>query len=369
MDLSPATEQALESCYDAIATPGLWPSALDDLAYSIGATACMILPHEVADRQFGIVYSNGMRRNNEIHQQNLDWVTPVYEPRGDPYVRRGYQALVQSQLFTEEEIRHSRFHQEIARPAGTLQWACGIFSADSRNWCMPFFRANEPFASDILEPIAEISRRVARIVSISDKVSRSSTEQQIRTLELTGCAALLIDRHGRVGQINRLAEELFCSEFGVRNGRLWTAASASLARLDRFLAALKHASITGKQFPDPVIIARDCAPWLLIEAMPVTAASIEIFDGSRAVLIMTDLTHPPIADEAVLGLVFGLTKAEARLAAAICEGREITAIAATLGVSHLTLRGYLKTIFAKTGSRRQAELVARVAQIKHAFQH
>lgn len=368
MALSLDTEHALESCYDAIASPRLWTSALDDLAHSIGARSCMILPHEVNDRNYGVVGSTEMQKLNELWQRNLDWVTPVYEPRGDPYVRQGYQALIQSQLFSDEEIRNSRYHQEIARAAGTLQWACGIFSAEGRYWCMPFFRGIEPFAPDILEPIAEISRRVARIVSISDKISRSSAEIEILTLERIGCAALLIDRHGRVGHVNRRAEALFCSEFGVCNGRLWTAASASLARLDRFVAELEHAKSIGA-IPTPVIIARGGMPWLLIEAMPVTSASIEIFDGARAVLVMTDLTHLPVADTAILGLVFGLTGAEARLASAICEGHDINSIAATLGVSRQTLRGQLKTVFAKTGSRRQAELVARVAQLRNAVRH
>lgn len=369
MALSQVTERALESCYDAIATPGRWASALDDLAYSIGATACGILPHDVCDRQFGVVFSNGMAKHFELSQQNQDWVMPVYEPRGDPYVRRGYQSVLQSQLFTDDEIRNSRFHQVISASSGTLQWACGIFSADGRYWCMPFFRGTEPFAPDILEPIAEIAQRVARIVSISGKIVRSNAQNEILTLERTGCAAVLIDRHGRVSLYNRLAENLFCSEFGIRNGKLWTAASASLARLDHFLAGLQYAKSAGAPLPGPVIIARDRAPWLLIEALPVSGASTEIFDGNRAVLIISDITHPLLADAAILGLVFGLTRAEARLTAAICDGQDLSTIAATLGVTCMTLRGQLKTIFAKTGARRQAELVARVSQIKLAARH
>lgn len=369
MRLSSDTERALEQCYDAIAVPEKWSTALDGLARSIGATACMILPHDMSDRQYGEVRSTELWKLREIWMKNCDWATPVYEPRGDPFVRRGYEALLQSHLFTDDEIRHSRYHQEIARPAGTLQWACGVFTADGRHWCMPFFRGTTPFAPDTLGPIAEISRRVARIVSISDKICRSSAEYEILALEHAGCAAMLIDRHGRVGRVNRHAESLFCSDFGVRNGKLWTAASASLSRLDRFLAMLEHSRSSGGRLPPPVIIARQGTPWLLIEAMPVTSASIEIFDGFRAVLVLTDLAQPQVADEAVLGLVFGLTKAEARLTAAICMGQDINTVAARLGVSRQTLRWQLKTVFAKTGSRRQAELVARVAQIRHAAQH
>ncbi len=85
-----------------------------------------------------------------------------------------------------------------------------------------------------------------------------------------------------VTRANRRAEELFCSEFGIRKGRLWTAASASLERLERFMAEIERAQSSAGLLPAPIIIARQGAPWLLIEAMPVTSASNDIFEGFRA---------------------------------------------------------------------------------------
>lgn len=369
MGLSPDTERALELCYDAIMTPGRWTAALDDLAHSLDATACLILPHEVSDRQFGVVRSTGMLRIDELWERNLDWVTPVYEPRGDPYVRQGYQAVTQSQLFSDDEIRHSRYHQEIARPAGCHQWACGIFSVEGRYWCMPFFRGTEPFAPEIVGAIAEVGRRMARIVGISEKISRSSVESEVRTLELMGCAAISIDRHGRVRSVNRHAGGLFCNAFGIRHGKLWTATSGSLARLDRFMAEIEHSKTTGGPLPPPVIIARNGAPWLLIEAMPLASSSIEIFDGCRAILVISDLTQPHVADAALLGLIFGLTAAESRLASALGKGQDLDSAAAEFGVSPQTVRSQLRTIFTKTGWRRQAELVARVAHVRSTGRH
>ena len=180
---------------------------------------------------------------------------------------------------------------------------------------------------------------------------------------------MLIDRNGRVTRVNHRAEGLFCKDFGIRNGRLWTTANASLERLDRFMAEIEQAKSNAEPLPAPVIIARNGAPWLLIEAMPVTSASNDIFEGCRALLVVSDLSRASITDAALLSLVFGLTSAEARLAAAICEGQDLNAASATFGVSRETLRSQLKTVFAKTGSRRQAELVARAAQIRNTTQH
>ncbi len=369
MNLSPKTERAIDLCYDSIAAPQLWAGALDNLAHSLGAAACQILPHELSQRPFGQVRSSHAWRIHERWQKNLDWVKPVYEPRGDPLVRQGYRAVLQSQLFTDEEIRHSRFHQEITRPVGCLHWACGIFQVEDRIWCLPFFRGSEPFDRDILEPIAEIAGRMARIISLAEKVARAGAENEVITLESAGCAALLIDRQGRVARANRRAEELFCNEFGIRNGRLWTATPSSTARLERFLQAIEHAKSMGGTLPAPIVITRRGAPWLLIEAMPVTSAGNDIFEGCRAILLVSDLAHPSMTDKALLSVVFGLTNAEARLAAAICQGHDLNTVASTFGVSRQTLRSQLKVVFAKTGARRQAELVARAAQIRNTTQH
>ena len=255
----------------------LWTGALDNLAHSLGATACQILPHELSQRPLGQIRSSHAWRIHERWQKNLDWVTPVYEPRGDPLVRQGYRAVLQSQLFSDDEIRHSRFHQEITRPVGCLHWACGIFQVEDRIWCLPFFRGNEQFGEDILEPIAEIAGRMARIVSLAEKVSRAEAQNEVLTLDNAGCAAMLIDKRGQVGRVNRRAEELFSNEFGIRNARLWAAATSCQARLERFMRDIEHAKSIAAPLPAPIVIARRSTPWLLIEAMPVTSAGTDIF--------------------------------------------------------------------------------------------
>jgi DNA-binding CsgD family transcriptional regulator len=65
---------------------------------------------------------------------------------------------------------------------------------------------------------------------------------------------------------------------------------------------------------------------------------------------------PPEAP--VLRQIFGFTGAEASVAIAVSSGRDVDEIARMRRVSPGTLRNQLKTVFAKTGVRRQAELVA-----------
>jgi DNA-binding CsgD family transcriptional regulator len=69
--------------------------------------------------------------------------------------------------------------------------------------------------------------------------------------------------------------------------------------------------------------------------------------------------HAP-PDPLVLEVAFGLTPAEARVAARIAAGSTVEAIALANGVSTATVRTQLSQVFAKVGVRRQHELAARL---------
>ena len=61
--------------------------------------------------------------------------------------------------------------------------------------------------------------------------------------------------------------------------------------------------------------------------------------------------------------LFGLSPAEVRVAVLIGEARTITATARALSASPGTVRNHLKSVFAKVGVNRQAELVAVLSRL------
>ena len=62
--------------------------------------------------------------------------------------------------------------------------------------------------------------------------------------------------------------------------------------------------------------------------------------------------------------MFGLTAAEATVALALAAGASAGAIARDRAISLETVRSHLKTIFAKTGTKRQATLVLLILQLR-----
>ena len=73
----------------------------------------------------------------------------------------------------------------------------------------------------------------------------------------------------------------------------------------------------------------------------------------------------PTPNEAQLRSLFGLTPSETRLAQLLACGDTVEEVAQALGVKLTTVRSQLAVIFSKTGTHRQAKLVAILSRIAH----
>ena len=80
-------------------------------------------------------------------------------------------------------------------------------------------------------------------------------------------------------------------------------------------------------------------------------------DRPAALVFVSDPEQQMAAPADLLRRLYGLTRAEARLAALLLQGRDLPEAGAELGVTLHTVRTHLKAVLAKTGAARQAELV------------
>ena len=83
--------------------------------------------------------------------------------------------------------------------------------------------------------------------------------------------------------------------------------------------------------------------------------------GSRMVVYVIDPAHQPHVDGDLLRRVYRLSPAEIRVVRELMQGQSVEAIAEVLSISIYTVRTHLKNLFAKTGTNRQGELIARIA--------
>lgn len=96
---------------------------------------------------------------------------------------------------------------------------------------------------------------------------------------------------------------------------------------------------------------------LLLKVHPLPEADVARDHGTRVVLQLNDPTRRKQSAWAALGRQFGLTPAEMRLVQALFDNRSLADYCSQLHITQATARTQLHSIFRKTGTRRQSELM------------
>jgi DNA-binding CsgD family transcriptional regulator len=173
-------------------------------------------------------------------------------------------------------------------------------------------------------------------------------------------AIILLGADGRVLHANRAAQELLRAGNGLQLGRdgLLAAHNGDAAALRRLVADAvdNNGAMSGA---DGVLAIRRPAPLppLTMVVAPIRAElAWPGLAQPRCAVFVTDPTRLPQPDLAALRKLYGLSRAEAAVALAVCRGQGLAAASAALGIHLSTTRTHLQRVFEKTDTRRQAEL-------------
>src|SRR5262249_40626613 len=132
------------------------------------------------------------------------------------------------------------------------------------------------------------------------------------------------------------------------------------ARAHRLLQeALNPASTTGRSIPVAEVEGRAAC---VLHVLPLRRNAHDIFSGADTLIAVTTLktSFAPPSPE-VLESLFDLTASEVAFASALVTGLTVRDASKKCGLTESSGRTYLARIFAKTGTRRQAELMALLA--------
>jgi DNA-binding CsgD family transcriptional regulator len=170
-------------------------------------------------------------------------------------------------------------------------------------------------------------------------------------------AAISIDHFGLVLEANPAAEALFDDSLYTANRHLIM--SDPLGR-NAFKALVERLIVPDTDIPSlaPIVVRREGKHPIIAKALQVPAAARNIFFRTRAILILDPVGPKSRPNPSLLSQAFGLTSAEAKLAARLADGTSLTEAAEELTISRGTARSQLKTVFMKTETHRQSQLVA-----------
>jgi DNA-binding CsgD family transcriptional regulator len=185
----------------------------------------------------------------------------------------------------------------------------------------------------------------------------------LEIIDLIGLAIMLTDAAGRIAYANKAARTLISENTVLQqcHGRVRGSCRQSSADL---YAALERATGHEAFVPKHGIVVPlfdvggvvRAASWVL----PLSSAcsqSLAPCGGQRAVFVTRELTHESTISVEFFTRCYGVTRAERRLLEMLAEGMTVFEAGQSLGVSANTTKTHLRGLFAKTGTRRQAELM------------
>lgn len=209
--------------------------------------------------------------------------------------------------------------------------------------------------------LAAFTRRLIEIATLSRSAVESSDSPN--TLNMLRQPAVLLDLEGCVVGANVAAVAIFNNDLRIKDRRILIRDIEARSKLRAFTDQLDGSLLHLTPPIDPVIVPRQDKLPILLRIWPIDAAARWPSPAVRALLTLNALGPKPGPPAPILAKTFGLTPSEAKLACIIARGAGPEIAALELKISRETARNQLKSIFAKTGTHRQSELVALLLQV------
>lgn len=359
-------EQIISGFYEAAAEPDRWAPALARVTDCFNAWATHLFVWDNASRTMPLSVVGGdvdpeAERLYGTHYGAIDPRRPLAD-----HIPIGTLAVCHRR-FDSSYVRTSEFYQDFLIPYG------GRFLAVARlgehgmeNTVIGFMRGERygAYERSDLEALNKLLPHLKRASDIHRELSalRGISAASAKALEQASIGISVVDANGRAIWANRtltaLADQndgLSLTRYGVRlSDRLADASLQRLLKASRLSGGQREAVSGGTLTASrpsgrkPLLVAVTPVPqW-------VSAGSMR---SAWAVIMVRDPETSTAPDILALQTLFGLTEREAELASALVKGNSLAGSASALGISYETARAHLRSIFDKTNTSRQAELV------------
>ncbi len=332
------------------------------------STSAVVKLHD-ADGAFELLETT---ENLIVPESQHDWAD--HWQRNDLWVERTVnhglsQIVTGDDLITSDEMKHTAFYNEWLHRLEIHHVVGAAFAVgDERVGILGIHRPLDGahYAEFERRRVGFLLPHLQRALKLSRRLSGVSLAQSaaLDALDHVDAGILVVDSSRRIVYANALAEAMLRdeAELGALGGRLvlkQPALDARFADIIRDTLAIGQGRLVGAR--PPLSLLRD-------EHLPITLTVTLLrprwsrCDGQPP-LALIFLRDPErvVADIEKLRGLFGLTAAEAVIAADLAKGLSLDRIAQAHGVAIATVRSHLKKILAKSGTSRQAELVALIA--------
>ncbi|MHA1569510.1 MAG: helix-turn-helix transcriptional regulator [Alphaproteobacteria bacterium] len=354
--------------YQAALQPSEWAKFLRALADATGSVGAGLHWTSKVNGAPIFLFSTGITDEGR-HEYAEHYVKTCPRFRG-ALMRRSGEVFVDYDVITEHEMdRHELYTDFLARHG--LRYFSGIIALDDDAQHCGFDIERSPhqghFDGDELDLVRRLAPHLSRAVQMQQHLGVLSAVEHTLTaaLDRLHLGVIFVDAAGRPILMNSVANAIIGRADGLGSTPQGiVAATTKATRALRRAIGEAAATSTGNGLGAgrALVLPRPSgakAFEVIVSPLPGNADRIGLA-GAAAVLFVSDPESGPRPPLEALQQLFGLTPAEAELAAALARGRSLTDFAVETGRRIQTVRKTAKQIFSKTETTRQAELVARL---------
>lgn len=221
----------------------------------------------------------------------------------------------------------------------------------------------EPFGDAEQQAAQRFSGHLQRALRIQTHTQnlQSKAELGARAIDAISLAMLIVDATGTILHLNAAAEDLLNNhscELNYKSGRLSVKHPANRNRLSALIAsATGYPAVGGALFLNGIEHRQ-----VFVTPLPAASPFNQDWQTPLALILIVE-ANQVLSPLQLLGRLYDLSPIELRIAAALLAGKSPEDYAQEAKVTLNTVRSQLKSLFRKTGTRRQAELVAVLSRV------
>ena len=362
--------------YEGAVEPAAWRGIVEDIAVFFRSPKCLLLTNFIGPEEGGLNISSG------ISQRSLDLWNARYIPHDmwtqgamkkglfyDGAVALDWEVVAHEEFLQSKIYRELLFHEGVARmcacivfasnQGGVLPTSLGVY----RGLADPAYEPAEREYMRLLAP--HLSRSLGVMYRLRD--AELKRVASLEALERIGAGVVLLDRRSAIYHLNAEARRIVERGDGLAVSdaapkTLTTRDPAAMPALARAVgSAIDDDLIQTPHFSSTVSVARsgERRPYVL-QFAPLPADNSFSARGKaavKAIVFINDPEREMQLDAGTLKSMFGITPAEARLAARLYAGDTLAAAAEHCAVEKATARSQLAALYDKTHTHSQAQLI------------
>jgi DNA-binding CsgD family transcriptional regulator len=366
------TRQLVKEIYEASLEPERWRSTLAAIAQESGGQgAHLLLWDEHGSTSPFCMYVG-------VDSPDAERLFAEYYGAIDP--RRRYvmtrpvgEWMACHHVCDERFVQSSEFYQDYMIPTVGCRFMAGVrLSAEGGLHALLAVgrRADSralPYEETELSVLRELTPHLQLAVRVQNRIGMLEDQLAVRdaALDRLSMAVLIVERDGLIRYSNAPGEAMLQSLTGPFNSNAGRLVCRSGRQGRRLEAAIRGAVDLG--VGDAIAFGAGHADLNNCVVLPLSPRLKLTTPWQRpmVMLLCTGSGAGDLVDLKVLNALFNLTPAEARLAAGLGAGKTVEAFAVQTGISVLTARSQLRSVFSKVGVNRQADLVAILQRLSH----